>query len=337
MLPEKNIVLGALRKILLFLAFLTFLAMAAWCVMALVYSNFPAGLRMGAADIFIIAVVVIVILPGRTSRKMIYFLSLFALVFLWWFFLPPSNNRDWLPDMAVLPYADISSSSVTVHNIRNCDYRTEKDYTVRHYDETLDLPSLRSMDLFLVDWGLPHLAHAMLSFGFGGGKYLCFSIETRKKKGEDYSSLKGFFRQYELAYVVADERDVVRLRANYRKGEDVYLYHIIADQAIIRDIFLDYLRTVNRLKAKPQWYNGLTANCTTGIWKHVVPYYPKARLDWRILLSGHLPEMLYGLGVVDTTLPLPELKRRSLINEKSKAAGRAPDYSRIIRQGLPGF
>lgn len=316
-------------------AWLLFLVMSAWAVMAAVFCDLPAGLRYSAAVLFVTAALCSVILPRSNGRKTGYFLALFAAALGLWLLLPPRNDRDWAPDVAVLPYADIYGSSVTIHNIRDIDYRTETDYTVRHYDRTFSLASLRSLDLYLVDWGLPHVAHTMLSFGFGGGQYVCFSIETRKKKGEAYSAIKGFFRQYELTYVVADERDVVRLRTNYRKGENVYLYHVDAVPEIMRLIFMDYLRTVNRLKEKPQWYNALAANCTTDIWKHVVPYYPKAKLDWRIFASGHVDEMVYELGLIDRRLPLPELRRRSLVNERAKAAGRDPAYSEIIRRGLP--
>lgn len=318
-------------------AWLVFTAMICWGAMAAAYSNLSTGVRLVAAGAFVILALCGVILPRSNNWKIICFLTVFALVLAWWLLLPPSNSRDWEPDVAKLPYADIAGGAVTLRNIRNCEYRSETDYDVRHYDRTFDLEALRSMDLFLVDWGLPNVAHAMLSFGFGGDKYVCFSIETRKKKGEQYSSVRGFFKQYELTYVVADERDVVRLRTNYRKGEDVYLYHLKAEPQLIRLVFLDYLRSVNRLKDRPEWYNALTANCATDIWKHVVPYYPKAKFDWRILASGHIDEMIYELGVVDQTLPLQELKRRSRINELSKVAGRGKEYPQTIRRGLPGF
>ncbi|OGW32988.1 MAG: hypothetical protein A2X58_12405 [Nitrospirae bacterium GWC2_56_14] len=319
------------------LAWLLFLAMTCWGTMAIVFSNLPDTLRFFSAAAFGIAALVSVMLPRRNNWKAICFSSLFALVLAWWLWLPPSNDRDWQPDVATLPFAAISGSTVTLHNIRNCNYRTETDYVVRHYDRTFDLGTLRSMDLFLVDWGLPHMAHTMLSFGFGKNEYVCFSIETRKKKGEEYSSARGFFKQYELTYVVADERDVVRLRANYRKGEDVYLYRLKATPELIRLVFLDYLRSVNKLREKPEWYNALTGNCTTDIWKHIVPYYPKATFDWRILASGHVAEKAYELGTMDQTFPFPELKQRSLINERSKVVDGDLAYSRIIRQGLPGF
>ena len=318
-------------------AWLAFLALSGWGIMAIVYSNLPAGARLAGAAVFGLSALACVFLPREGRRKIIYFSSLFLVLLAWWLLLPPSNDRDWEPDVAKLPYAEVSASSVTLRNIRDCDYRTEKDYTVRHYDRTFDLGSLRSLDLFFVDWGLPHIAHTMLSFGFGGGKYVCFSIETRKKKGEEYSSVRGFFKQYELTYVAADERDIIRLRTDYRKGEDVYLYRLDATPEFIRNVFLDYLRSMNRLKDRPQWYNALTANCTTDIWKHLAPFYPEAKPDWRIFASGHADEMAYELGVLDQTLPFRELKTRSLINERSKAAGPDRDYSEIIRRGLPGF
>lgn len=329
---EKRIV-----KIRQVFAWLLFLSMTCWGTMAIVYSNLSDELRLVAAGLFGILALGSVILPRRNLWKTTCFLSVFALVLAWWLVLPPSNDRDWQSDVARLPSATIIGSTVTIHNIRNCDYRSENDYVVRHYDRIFNLEALRSMDIFLVDWGLPHIAHTMLSFGFEGDEYVCFSIETRKKKGEQYSAVRGFFKQYELIYVVADERDVVRLRTNYRKGEDVYLYRLKAPPELIRMVFMDYLNSVNILRERPEWYNALTVNCTTGIWKHIVPYYPKATFDWRILASGHVDEMVYELGVVDQTFPFQETKRRSRINERSKAADRGQAFSKIIRQGLPGF
>jgi len=314
-----------------------FLALTCWGAMAIVFTDRSDGLRFGGAGLFVLAAVCSVSLPRSTRWKIACFASAFALVLLWWLALPPSNDRDWQPDVATLPAATIRDGTVTLHHVRNGDYRTEGEYTVRHDDRTFDLASLRSMDLFSVDWGAPHIAHTMLSFGFDGDEYVCFSIETRKKKGAHYSAVKGFFKQYELTYVVADERDVVRLRTNYRKGEDVYLYRLKAPPELVRKVFLDYLQTVNRLNARPAWYNALTANCTIDGWKHIAPYYPKAAFDWRLIASGHVDEMAYELGMIDQTLPFPELKRRSRINERSKAAGLSKAYSRTIRQGLPGF
>ncbi len=214
---------------------------------------------------------------------------------LWFFSLVPSNNRDWQPDLAVLPWAEITGDKIQFHNIRNCDYRTETDFTCHYYDRTFDLAKLQTLDLFLVYWGSPNIAHTMLSFGFEGQGNVCFSIETRKEKGEEYSAVKGFFRQYEMMYVVADERDVVRLRTNFRH-EDVYLYRLKVKPEKVRKVFLDYLQEVNRFKEQPEWYNALTGNCTTSIRQHTMPYNPNARLDWRLIVNGYIDEMIYEQG-----------------------------------------
>ena len=177
----------------------------------------------------------------------------FVLVLGWWLALKPSNQRDWQPDVALLPYADIAGNLVTIHNIRNCDYRTETDFDVRHYDKTFNLDELRTVDLFLVTWGSPHIAHTMVSFGFRNGGYVCFSIETRKEKGEDYSAVKGLFRQFELTYIIADERDLVRLRTNYRQGELACLYRVRMTPEQGRMFFLDYLKRANTLRGQPEW------------------------------------------------------------------------------------
>jgi len=266
---------------------------------------------------------------------MLGFLIAFAVVLGWWLLMPPSNSRNWQPDVAVLPWADIQGNRVTIHNIRNCDYRSETDYTVRHYDKTFDLDKLKSIDLFLVYWGSPYIAHTMLSFGFEGDDFVCFSVETRKEIGEAYSTIKGFFRQYELAYVVADERDLIGLRTNYR-GERVYLYRLNESADIDRKVFLDYLRKVNSLKDRPEWYNALTDNCTTSIRSLKAPFNPDARLDWRIIVNGFIDEMLYERKAVDTSLPFLELKKRSLINKRAKGLDKSPDFSQLIRVGLPG-
>jgi len=318
------------------LMFACLVAMAGWGTLALYYSNLPLKLRPVAAAVFGVTGLVLVIRGWNHRRARRLFLVVFVLLVVWWLRIPPGNNLDWQPDVAVLPWATFDGNRVTIHNIRNCDYRSETDYTVRHYDKTFDLDKLRNADYYLIYWGSPLIAHTMVSFDFDGGDYVCFSIETRKTKGQEYSAVKGFFKQYELTYVVADERDVVRLRTNYRH-EDVYLYRLKARPEVIRKVFLDYLREVNRLKEHPVWYNALTDNCTTNIWKRMSPYSPKARFDWRILVNGYIDKMTYERRTLDQSLPFPELKRRSYINGKANAAANDPNFSKLIRQGLPGF
>ena len=195
------------------------------------------------------------------------------------------------------------------------------------------------MDLVAVYWMGPAIAHTILSFGFEGGDHLAFSIETRKEKGEAYSTIKGFFKQYELYYVVADERDVIRVRSNYRKDppEDVYVYRLHAPVENGRRLFLEYIHRINRLKDKPEFYNTLTDNCTTGIWMNtrVNPGHPA--LSWKILASGYVPEYLYEAGRLAPGTSFDELQRRAHINARAQAADQAADFSRRIRIGIPGM
>ncbi len=311
------------------------LAMAGWATLAILYSNLPGFLRPWAASIFGIGSLVALVGMYRYRQARRGFLAAFAVVLVWWMLIPPSNSRNWQPDVALLPWAEIKGDRVTSHNIRNCDYRSETDYTVRHYDKTFDLAKLKSVDLALVYWGSPYIAHTMFSYGFEGDGIVCFSIETRKEIGEEYSAVKGFFKQYELTYVVADERDLIGLRTNYR-GEQVYLYRLKASPDLARKVFLSYLREVNSLKERPEWYNALTSNCTTNIRGHTAPYNPDARLDWRFIVNGFIDEMLYERKTVDTSLPFQELKKRSLINERAKGVDKSPEFSQLIRVGLPG-
>jgi hypothetical protein len=267
-------------------------------------------------------------------RGLAGFAALFLVVLLWWLSIEPSNERDWQPDVARLPTATIRGDLVTIANVRNFDYRAEDDYTERWEERTYDLSRLRGADLFLSYWGSPWIAHTIVSWEFEGGQHLAISIETRKEEGESYSALRGFFRQYELYYVVADERDVVRLRTNYR-GEDVYLYRLTTPLETARDVLLDYLEEINRLAQNPKWYNAATLNCTTAIRHHVQQVAPANPWNWRILVNGRLDELGYMRGTIDTSLPFAELKRISAIAGRAQAADQDPDFSERIRVGLP--
>jgi len=314
------------------------LGMILWGTLAIVYSNIPsAALRTALSWAFALGSLAVLLFFRPRRRTVFVFLTVFAVVLLWWLWIPPVQDRDWQPDVAVLPYATFEGDLVTIHNIRNNDYRSETDYTVRYYDKTFDLAKLQTADLFISFWGSPYIAHTIMSFGFGGDDYVAISIETRKSKDEEYSAIKGFFKQYELYYVVSDERDVVRLRTNYR-GEDVYLYRFNARPELIRAVFLDYFTYINHLKEQPEWYNALTHNCTTAIRGHVVPHTLTRRWpSWKLLVNGYLDERLYETKVVDQSLSFAELKARSHINDRAKAAADAPDFSQKIRAGLPGM
>ena len=251
-----------------------------------------------------------------------------------WSSIEPTNERDWQPEVAMLPSATIAGDRVTVHNIRNFDYRSETDFTPAYYDKSFDVRELRSVDLVTSYWTGPAIAHVFVSFGFTGDDYLAISIEVRKPKGEGYSTLKGFFRQYELVYVVADERDVIRLRTNYRRDptEDVYIYRAKASSEVVQRLFLEYMHRINALRTQPEFYNTLTTNCTTNIWTNNHVNEGRVPLSWKILASGYVPEYLYEQGRLETMgLSFPELQQRAHVNARAQAADGAADFSRQIR------
>ena len=319
------------------LLWLILCGMTAWGALAIFFSYLPNGARPVLSILFALSQLAILIFLKPKGLSYALFFALSAIVLSGYLAMKPSNERDWQADVALLPYAHIDGNRVTVYNIRNCDYRSETDYTARYYNKTFDLSKLDTIDLYLVNWGIQYISHTMISFGFEGNQYLCISIETRKEKGEDYSTIKGFFRQYELMYVVADERDLVRLRTNYREDEIVYLYRLNGDKEIFQKIFMDYLHYINRLKKNPEWYNALTANCTTQIRGHTRPYTGKTSWDWRILLNGQVDEMAYENGLLNQSLPFETLKRKSIINQRAKGLDQDPDFSILIREGLPGM
>jgi hypothetical protein len=315
---------------------IVFAVLIAWGTLAIFYSNLPSWGRPIVAMVFAIGSITALTLIKSQPRRLATFWGTFLFVLVWWELMPPKNDRDWQADLAVLPWAEVDGSVVKFHNIRLCNYRGQREFDVAHYDRTLDLDTLHSVDVYICTWGSPHIAHTMMSFGFGDDQYVCFSIETRKEKGEDYSIIKGFFRQYELMYVAADERDLVGLRTNFR-GEQVSVYRLQADPAAIRAVFLGYVKAMNSLREKPEWYNALTSNCLTNIRGHTIPYAANKRWDWRFLLNGHLDELMYERKTIDTSLPLADLKGRSLINDKAKAVANDSQFSKSIRDGLPGM
>jgi hypothetical protein len=320
---------------------LLMVGMSLWGVLALSYWD-HVNAHEGEALATAYAIASLVLLGAFALRNWRWraftaFLALFALLLWRWSAIEPSNERDWQPENAVLAYASINGERVTLHNIRNFDYRSETDFTPAYYERTFDLRQLNAVDLFAVYWMGPAIAHVFLSFGFSDGKHVAISIETRRERGEEYSSVRGFFRQYELYYVVGDERDIVRLRTNYRHNppEQVYLYRLRGDAASARMLFLEYLRELNALRQQAQWYNTLTTNCTTSIWLHARVNPGHVPWSWKILASGYVPEYLYQQGLLDTRAPFDELQRRSHINALAQAADQEDDFSQRIRAAEP--
>jgi hypothetical protein len=262
----------------------------------------------------------------------------FAAVLGWWLTLKPTGNKPWQPDVARTASADLKGDEITLHDLRNFDYRTETDFTPQWETRVYHLSKLTGVDLSITYWGSEWIAHPMVSFLFSDALPVAFSIETRKAVGQSYSSIAGLYRQYELIYIPADERDLIRLRTNYRKGEDVYLYRTAITPDHGRALFLAYLKRLNRIHQRPKFYNQLTDNCTTNIRvANIEAREGKASpWNWRILLTGKSDELLYERGILDRSLPFATIKERSHINKKAQAADASPDFSQLIRAGLPG-
>jgi hypothetical protein len=312
-----------------------------WGTLALDYSDIsPTWLRhsVTAANALFALLALGSIGAGRRRGAALaaFAVAFFGLV-VFWRTIEPSNDRDWAPEVARLPHATVAGELVTLHDIRNFDYRTETDFTPAYYDRAFDLRRLDALDLVTVYWMGPAIAHVFLSFGFGDD-HVAVSVEARKERSEGYSSVQGFFKRYELIYVVGDERDLIRLRTNYRRDppEDVHLYRVRGPLENARRLFLEYVRAINALRDQPRFYDTLTTNCTTTVLVHTRVNPGHLPLSWKVLLSGYAAEYAYERGRLDTSLPFEELRRRSRVNDAARAADGALDFSRRIREGLPG-
>ena len=302
----------------------------AWCAAALHFTGpRPAALAAG----FVLVGIGLLVRVRPFGRTLTALVVLFAVWALWWTHVEPRNDRDWQSDVARTAWIEMDGDRMTVHDLRNFDYRTETDYAERWETRTFDLAQLQGVDLFMSYWGAPGIAHTIMSWDFSDGQHLAVSIETRKEKGEEYSAVKGFFKQFEIYYVVADERDVIRLRTNYRK-EEVHLYQLRTPIERARRILLDYVKSINELHATPAWYNAATANCTTTITRHVRAVGIPFTFDRRVIANGRLDELLYEHGVIDTSRPFPEVRQASLVNARAEAADHDPQFSMRIREGL---
>jgi hypothetical protein len=250
-----------------------------------------------------------------------------------WFLNQPSNDRDWSPDQTALAWAEIDGSCVTIHNIRFCTYRGAHDYDVAHYDRTFDLAKLRSVDYVVepfASWRGP--AHTFVSFGFDGPEYVAVSIEIRKVRGQSFSAWRGLFRAYEVMYVVGDERDLIKLRTNYRRDQ-VFLYPLRATPEGARQLFLDMIRKAARLRTRPEFYNTLTNNCTIGLLRHINRVIKRnVPFSFRLLLPGYSDRLAYELGWIDTKLPFEEARRRHHVNERAWKYADDPAFSQRIRE-----
>jgi uncharacterized protein DUF4105 len=313
--------------------FLCLALLIAWATLAIYYSNLPwAGLRLGLAGAF--AAFAIWALWLSRPRRTIAFTVLFLGVVVWWIAIPPSHDREWRPEVAVMPRAFIDGDRVRLTGVRNFDYRSRNDFTVRYEEREVLLSHLIGLDFYVSYFMEGPVGHTFLSFVFDNAPPLSISIETRPEVGEGFAPIASMFKQFELIYVVGEERDLVGVRANHRQ-EPVYLYRLNASADDARRLLLVYLERINELADRPEFYHLLTNSCTINIVRYANAAGRVGRIDIRHILNGLADSYLYRSGRIDTTLPFDELRRRSLINEAVRAADGAADFSQRIRASLP--
>jgi len=294
----------------------------------------PAWLKYLLLTIFVIALPLGLYLDLAFWQKLLSLMLVFAILMTWWVPMKATNDKNWAPELARIPCGEIEDNVLVLRNVRNFKYTSRTEFTEHWETRRYDLEQLESLDIFLSYWGSPHIAHVIMSWGFSNGEYLAISIETRKDKSQVYSELRGFFKQYTLAYVAADEKDLIRLRTNYRK-EKVYGYRIKNIPAQYKCYLLEsYLGHMNKLVDKPEFYHALLQNCTSGINQHYKTFMPDSSwIDWRLIANGHMDELLYDLGLLETDLPIDELRKLSRLDLRMQKLGEE-GFSANLRKGI---
>jgi hypothetical protein len=250
-------------------------------------------------------------------QPFVVLLGVTAVFFGWWIRQKPSHHRDWDPSVAMLPRAVCAGDAVTIENVRNFEYRSLDDFTPRYETRTVHVANLQAADIIFFNWGSAWMSHPVLVFDFGLDGRLCISIEVRYRKGQDYSILRSLYRQQELIFLVADERDAILRRTKHGQKQEALLYRFNVSPEELRAVFLDYVSTINSLHEAPRWYHGLCANCTSSFYRL---RSRRIRWDWRVLANGRLDQALYEDGRLDRTLPFKELRRVASLTEIANSA-----------------
>jgi hypothetical protein len=309
---------------------------SAWGALALRYQmpGSPA-VKFGAAALWLLcgAIALIAVWQGRAAMAMAVFAVLVAGLAAWWQRLAPSNERQWADDVAHMADATVEGNLVTLRNVRNFDWRSPTDYTVRWETRRYDLDKLCGVDMIMSYWSRRSIAHTLISFAFDDGQHLVFSVEIRRERQEKFSEVGGFFKEFELCIIAADERDVIRLRTNARR-ENTYLYRIVLPARAMRAFFLAYLDEARDLAKAPRFYHSITDNCTTVLYRMMNRIVGHLPLDVRILFSGYFPEYVYRIGGLDRRYSLEELRERGYISERARVAARNESFSADIRAGI---
>jgi hypothetical protein len=312
---------------------LVFVLLAAWGGFALWFQvpGGPLAQKIMAALWAVFSVVTLVRcwITGQFTPLLPWVIALCALM-AWWSTIKPSHDRVWADDVSRMVTGKVNGSIVTLDQVRNFDWRSDTDYTQRWEARSYDLDKLRSVDVAMSYWMGPAIAHTLVSFGFADGRYLTFSIEIRKERGESFDGLAGFFKKYETVLIAADERDILRVRTNVR-GEDMWLYRLKMPPEMMRSLFMAYLDEGEQLKRTPRFYNTLTANCTTIVFEMARRIDPGLPLDWRLLASGYLDRYLYDIGALAGQGSFELMQQKAHITMKARAADKIRDFSGRIR------
>ncbi len=313
---------------------LFWLLLIVWGSLAIYYSNLPlAELRLPLAVTFA-GFSIWAVWLSRLKRGKATFIAVFAAVCIWWILIPASHDRPWRPEVAVMPRAEIDGDRVRISGVRNFTYRSRTDFTENYEEREVQLSHLKALDFYVSYWREGWVGHTFVSFIFDNAPPLTISIETRPEVGEGFDPIASMFKQFELIYVVGDEKDLVGVRANHR-GETVYLYRLNTSPEDARQLLLVYLARINELADRPEYYHLISNSCTINIVRYANAAGRAGRFDIRHLLNGLIDSYLYHSGRVDTTLPFDELRRQSLINDAARGLHSDPDFSQKIRAHVP--
>ncbi|MCP4375981.1 MAG: DUF4105 domain-containing protein [bacterium] len=310
-------------------------AIGLWTTLAIYFVDVPGqNYRWICASLFaLVFIAAFAFVPNR-KLTVLSLLVAFAVVLVWLLTLTARHDRDWEPLAGVLPSATVNGNMVTVHNIRNFEYRSATDFTPRYYDKTFDVSKIQTLDFIISYWGGDRAtAHSLLSFGFSDGEYLSVSVEARPQLGEEYTAIGGLFRKFELIYVLGHERDLIRSRTNFR-NEQVFLYPTPTPPADVSTLFMEVIKRVNEIKSEPEFYNTITHNCTTNLAASGREILPPNPFDIRLLLNGYADGMAYDNGWISTEDSFEETRKRHHINQYVEGKPNVPNFSRLIRPHL---
>ncbi|MGA9252871.1 MAG: DUF4105 domain-containing protein [Roseobacter sp.] len=312
-------------------------AVTGWGCLALWYRlPFAEMAKIATCGAFALVGIATVIAQFTKHRRrwLVVFASVFGVLLFWWNTIDPPKDGNWSPSVARQVKGEIEGDILTLTDVRAFEWRDKTDFTEKWKTEAYDLSKLQTVDIFLSYWGDPDIAHFILSFGFSDGDYLAWSVEVRREIGGGFSPVADLFKANSLVILATEEEDVIGVRSNVR-GEDVHIFRVRVTPQMARNLLEEYVREANALAETPRWYNSFSTNCTTVIYKMLSLAGEGIPFDWRIIVNGYLPEMMYDRGTVNTSVSISDLRELGRIAPRALAVGLGPEFSNAIRQGVP--